>query len=478
MSRPSVRIASAGRAGRAGLAGVVALLAASFATHARAQGAPQAPEGAPVPRVVLPNGLVVLLAEDHKAPVVGLELRYPVGSRDDPPGRPGLAALTQRLMVRATKHLAPGQYERELDAAGAWDVKSTTSLDRTEFHAEVPADRLALPLWLWSDQMGFFVERVDDKLVAEQLAVVLDEHTQKVDSAPAGRLHDLVDAAMYPPEHPYHGGWLRGSTELASVTVREVRAFAEAHYRPDQATLALAGDLESVRALALVHRYFAPVGTAGKPVRADGRRPHLDREVRLTVAAHVELPMVMLAWSTPPSHAPGDAELDLVAQILAGSRAGWLRWKLVDELKIATQVTAHQSSRELGSQFAVEATATRGHRPEELVDAIDHVLEKLRASPPDDYATEGATTGYLVDPSFGLEQSGARADRFAECEEYRVPGGCVEAWLTRYTSIHAADLTAVAVRELPVDRRVVAMVFPADDAPIGGELRDVAPRQR
>jgi zinc protease len=281
---------------------------------------------------------------------------------------------------------------------------------------------------------------------------------------------------MYPPEHPYHRGWLHGSPDLANVTAREVRAFVQAHYRPEQAILALAGDFESVRALSLAHQYFAPVGTAGSPVHVEGKRPRLDREVRLTVAARVELPMVMLAWATPPQNAPGDAELDLVGQLLTGSRAGWLRWKLVDELKIASQVSARESSRQYGSQFMIEATATRGHRPEELVDAIDQVLQKLQASAPDEHSMHGTTTGFMVDPSFSLEQSGTRADRFAGCEEMHVSGGCLEAWSARYTSVQAEDLSAVAVRELPLSRRVMAAVFPSEDAPIGGELRDVAPR--
>ncbi|HEY8088892.1 MAG TPA: pitrilysin family protein [Polyangiaceae bacterium] len=455
------------------LVGAVAVLGATVTSHATAD---SASAGTPVPRVVLPNGLVVLLSEDHKAPVVGLELRYAVGSRDDPPDRPGLAALTQRLMVQATKHVGKEQYERWLDSAGAWESRYTTSLDRTIFSVTVPADRVALPLWLWSDQMGFLVERIDDRLVAEQVAVVLNEHAQKIDGAPAGRLHDLVDAAMYPPEHPYHRGWLHGSPDLANVTAREVRAFVQAHYRPEQAILALAGDFESVRALSLAHQYFAPVGTAGSPVHVEGKRPRLDREVRLTVAARVELPMVMLAWATPPQNAPGDAELDLVGQLLTGSRAGWLRWKLVDELKIASQVSARESSRQYGSQFMIEATATRGHRPEELVDAIDQVLQKLQASAPDEHSMHGTTTGFMVDPSFSLEQSGTRADRFAGCEEMHVSGGCLEAWSARYTSVQAEDLSAVAVRELPLSRRVMAAVFPSEDAPIGGELRDVAPR--
>jgi predicted Zn-dependent peptidase len=467
----------------------LAFAVAVVAPHARAQ---SRSEETPVPRVVLPNGLVVLLSEDHKAPVVGLELRYAVGSRDDPPNRPGLAALTQRLMVQATKHVGPGEYERALDGAAAWDSAFSTSLDRSTFRITLPSDRFALPLWLWSDQMGFFVERLDEKLLAEQIAVVLNEHAQKIDGAPAGRLHDFVDAALYPPGHPYHGGWLRGSSELGAVTVAEVRAFFEAHYRPDQAILAITGDFESVRALSTVHRYFAAIGTSGAPAKARGARPRLEKETRLYVAAHVELPMVMVAWPTAPFYAPGDAELDLVAQVLSGHRAGWLRWKLVDELKIASNVNAHQSSRELGSEFMIEATAARGHTPDEMLDAMDRVIAKLQGKPPEPYSMHGAVAGYLVERTFAIEQSGSRADRLAECEQYGVgllasgagpsnaaaQAPCIETWLSRYASIEPSALTAAAQRELPLAQRVVAEVFPAEEAPIGGELRDVPPRAR
>ncbi len=430
-----------------------------------------------IPRIVLPNGLVVLLSEDHKAPVVGMELRYAVGARDDPPGRPGLAALTQRLMTQASKHVGPGEYDRLLDSVSAWDRRQNTVLDRTTFLVSVPSERIALPLWMWSDQMGFFVERVDQKMLSEQITIIQNEHTQKIDAVPAGRVRDFVDAALFPSGNPYHRGSPHASRALSNTTLDDVRSFAEAHFRPDQAILSISGDFDSVRTLALVNRYFGPIRTTGQPSRATvtADAPPLDREVRLIVAARVELPMITVCWPTPADHAPDDAALDIVAQVLTGDRAGWLRWKLVDELKIAAHVWSWQTSRRLGSEFCIDATATRGHTPRELLDAIDAVLGRLQSGPPDAFSASGAVTGYLVSPLFGLEQTAYRAARYAECEEFGVRERCITGWIARHSTVKAADMSAVAARQLPLAHRVVAEVYPATDAPIAGELRDAPP---
>jgi hypothetical protein len=127
---------------------------------------------------VLPNGLTVVLVVDHRSPLVGMELRYRTGRRGDPAGRPGLTILVQNPMVRSTAHLREGDYARDLDAAGAWDSRWLVNDDRTAFRVTVPSNQVALPLWMWSDQMGFFADRLD--------TVNLDD---------IGRLQASIDAA-------------------------------------------------------------------------------------------------------------------------------------------------------------------------------------------------------------------------------------------------------------------------------------------
>jgi len=193
------------------------------------------------------------------------------------------------------------------------------------------------------------------------------------------------------------------------------------------------------------------------------------------MAAHVELPMLAVAWPTVAQHEPDDAALDVIGEVLAGYRVGLLRWRLVDQLKLAVRVSARQVSRDLGSAFWIEATAVRGHTPQEMLDAIDEVLQRIQNAPPDAHAFAGGETGYLLDRIFAMEQSSARADRYAECEEFKLGVPCVKRWTESYTSLTPADLSAVAGRELPRARRVVVEIHPASDAPVAGELRDIPP---
>jgi predicted Zn-dependent peptidase len=401
-----------------------------------------------------------------------MHLRYFVGSRDDPENRPGMAGLVQRLMLRATTHLGEGEYTRYLDAAGGYDSGAITTLDRSVSWVTIPSEELALPLWLWSDQMGFFAGRVDDRLIAQQLQGMQNERVQRYENRPAGIVPELVAAELYPPGHPYHAGGVHGMSGLQGLTAAEVRAFVESHYTPDQAMLVLTGDFDPQRARALIEKYFGSLRPASSPAaRRSGVPPRLTGEVRLQVAARVELPSVVIAWPTAAQFGPGDAELDLIAELLAGERAGWLRWKLVDEMRIAASVKALQFSRQLGSAFEIRAVASRGHTARELVDAVDRVLRTLQSGPVDGYSMRSSIAGHLIHRLFDTERRVRRSELYAECEQRNVLARCIESWMSRYTMVDANSLSAVAARELPLGRRIVVEVTPARDAPIAGELR-------
>jgi zinc protease len=423
-------------------------------------------------QVKLSNGLTVILEEDHTAPVVGLELRYGVGTRDERPEQGGLAALVQRLMVHGTKHVHDGDYDRLLEAAGAFDSSYTTGLDRTTFRVSVPSDRLALPLWLWSDQMAFLGPRIDDAAIGQARTAVLNERAQKVDGAPAGRVRELVFAELYPAGHPYRGYTLRASSALDTLAPADVRAFFEPRYGPDDTILALVGDFETAHALEIVERYFGPIPPTDGPSRAAPSRPRPTGVTRLQVSANVETAILHVNWSTPELYAPGDPELALAAELLAGRRAGWLRWSLVDRLKIASEVSAHQYSRELGSDFEIRAIASRGHTADEMLTAVDDVLRSIQSQPPSAEYVHAALTEHVVGPLVTMEQVGARASRRIDCELLDIHNACIERAFTLYSAVADVGPIEKAIRdELPLDRRVVTLVTPASDAPRGGQLR-------
>jgi zinc protease len=429
----------------------------------------------PIRRAVLPNGLTVILAPDPESPLVAAELCYRVGSRDEPEGRAGLAAMVPRLMVRATTHVAEGQYDRALDSVGATGTRWTSDVDRTCFRTTVPSGELAIPVWLWSDQMGFWAGRLDQHLIDQELTDLRNEYVQKVENVPAGHLFELVNAAVFPPGHPYHRTALENGEGLRGIRVSEVRAFVASHYTPDRATLVLAGDLQVGSAVGLVQRYFGTIehGAGAPRPSADPAPPAGERH--LHVAARVEAAQVVIAWQTASRYAPGDAELDVVSELLTGYRAGILRIKLVDELGIATSVSARQISRALGSVFEIRATAAPGHSPAELKEAIDGVLRSLQAAGPNQYLLGGSIAGYVIDRLFALEGREALAIFLGHCDDQGISGNCLQSWTDRYALVDAARISAVVSAQLPFDRRVIVDVVPAADAPIGGELRSRLP---
>jgi zinc protease len=430
-----------------------------------------------VGRLVLPNGMVVILAPERGGSVIGLHLTYRVGSRDDPESRPGLAAFTQRLMMRATAHVADGEYDRYLDAAGAVGRRWNVDADITTVQMTVPADQIALPLWLWSDQLGFFDERVDQALVDRELTAARNHHTERVENVPAGAALQIVEAALYPAGHPYRAGLVRGAAGLAGLTAAEVRAFAAAHFTPERATLSVCGDFDVTRTSALIARYFGTLPAARAAPRRVAARPILTGQIRLRVAANVPAPRVIMVWPTPEMWGPGDEALDLAAQLLTGRRAGFLRVELVNKLHLATSVYAHQHSRRLGSEFVIDVTAARGHTTAELVTAIDGVLVQLRKEPLSKYWISAAISGHLIDQIFALESHQVRAARYALCDEAGILDDCVRIWVSHYYRLDVPQVVAAMADHLPLDRRMIAEVEPDASAPIAGELRATETRR-
>jgi zinc protease len=457
---------------------LVALTEARGGASRPAAGGGEGPRTEPrVDRIVLPNGLTVVLLVDHRSPLVGMELRYRTGRRDDPAGRPGLTILVQNLMVRSTAHLRDGDYARYLDTAGAWDSRWLVNDDRTAFRVTVPSNQIALPLWMWSDQMGFFADRLAAPEVAAELVDLQHRWAESRANKHNGSLSDLVTAELYPPGHPYRMDVFPNPGVLNTLPVGELRAFVQAHYGPDRAILTLVGDFDPARARELLEKYFGslrptiPAPADAPPHPAPPRNdalPSLVGEIRLRVEAPVDFPSVTIVWPTAPLFEPGDAELDLIAEMLTGKRVGILYGRVVDQLKIASTVWAHQYSHKSGSEFWLSATATRGHTSGELVEAIDQLLRGVQSEPPTARNVAGALTGFLFDKVLAFEHYGVSAEAYSNCEEFAITGGCLGFHTSRYVSLDGARLSAVAASALPLRRRVVVEVIPAADAPPTG----------
>jgi len=418
----------------------------------------------------LANGLEVVLHEDHRTPIVAVDIWYHVGSKDEPAGRHGFAHLFEHMMFQGSKHVPEDTYFRYLERAGASNINGTTNQDRTNYFETVPKNRLELALWLESDRMGFLLDHVDNQTFAGQREVVKNERRQNYENAPYGMVAKFVEEALYPPGHPYHHLTIGSPKDLDAATLQDVKDFFRTWYVPDDATLVIAGDIDPDATLALVDKYFGPIPGHPLPARVAPAPVRLQGETRLEIEAGVELPRVVVSWLTPPYFAPGDGELDLLGRALTAGKSSRLYKRLVYDDQIAQDVSAYQASAQLGSKFQIVATAKPGHTPEELLKAIDEELAKVQDGGISDAELARARTAFLADEAFGLEGVGQRADVINGYVHYTGDPNYLPRDIARYENATTASIRDVARTWLPADRRVVALVRAVQGAPLSGRL--------
>jgi zinc protease len=421
----------------------------------------------------LASGLQVVLHEDHRTPIVAVNIWYHVGSKDEAPGHHGFAHLFEHVMFQGSKHVPEDTYFRDLERAGASDVNGSTAEDRTNYHETVPRNRLELALWLESDRMGFLLDHVDQQTFSGQRDVVKNERRQNYENSPYGMVPQFLAEALYPPLHPYHHLAIGSPEDLDAATLDDVKEFFRTWYVPNNATLVIAGDIDPEATLDLVQRYFGPIPGGPLPARLDQVTPprvELAGDTRLEIEAGVELPRVIVAWVTPSYFAPGDADLDLVARVLAAGKTSRLYKRLVYDEQIAQDVQAFQASALLVSRFEIVATAKPGHTPEELLQAIQEEIQKLQSGSLEDPELARARTAFLADEAFGLEGVSERADRINSFAQYTGDPGYLPRDIARYEDATTKSLVDAARRWLPLDRRVVAIIRPVQGAPLCGRL--------
>src|SRR6188768_208525 len=335
----------------------------------------------PFTQHTLENGLRVILHEDHRLPMVAVNLWYHVGSKNEHPGRTGFAHLFEHLMFEGSQHYDKG-YFHPLQEAGAL-LNGSTNADRTNYWEVVPSNALELAMWMESDRMGYLLPALTDAKFENQRDVVLNERRQQYENRPYGLAGMAIVAALYPPDHPYHWLTIGEAADIRAAHIDDVRAFFQRYYHPGNASLAMAGDIDPVKGLALAESYFAEIPGGERPGPVSVTVPGAPAEdVRLVLEDRVELPRLYLAWHSPALFGDGDAELDLVGEVLSSGKTSRLYRALVYEQRIATEVAASQNSRELGSFFQIVATAAPGRTLAEVERAISKELAAFLAKGP------------------------------------------------------------------------------------------------
>ena len=436
----------------------------------------------PFTKYALPNGLTVILAEEHSIPLVAVNVLYKVGSRFEEPRRTGFAHLFEHLMFMGTRRVPTKMFDAWLEAEGGWN-NAWTSEDRTDYFDVAPAHTVPLMLWLEADRLESLGADMTPSKLDAQRDVVRNERRQTSENEPYGKVELRLPELLWPEGHPYHHPVIGSHEDLVAASVDDVKGFFSRWYVPSNASLVVAGDFDPAVVRPLVEKYFG--GLATRPVPPAPAPPptvKLSSVVRETIPDNVNLPRVVMAWQSPAHFAAGDAELDLAASVLHDGKSSRLYKTLVYDQALAQDVAAMQESGDLGSRFVVQATARPGVAPEKLEAAIDAVVAKLAAEPVP--AEELTRAKNQVETAF-VERLQSVRERASILNAYQASvgdPGYADADLGRYRAATAEGVRDVVRATLDPKARVILTVVPKgappDAAPPPKPKQDLAPKPK
>lgn len=419
----------------------------------------------PFEKYTLPsNGLEVILSPDHHLPVVAVNLWYHAGPVNESPGRTGFAHLFEHLMFQGSAHVGDDQHFKLLEAAGASLINGTTDYDRTNYFETVPANELALALWLESDRMGFLKPTITQEKLNNQRDVVMNERRQSVENEPYGPSQEKLIQMLFPKQHPYYGYVIGSMADLNAATLADVHAFYDHYYAPANATLVVVGDFDVAATKALIDRYFGTLPRRQAPEAVHITTPPITEERRASVEEPVSLPQVSMAWLSPKAFAPDDATCDVLAYVLGVGKSSRLYQKLVYDLQIAQNVSVQQESLELVSIFHVTVQGRPGVDLTRLEKETQAVLDGIKTAPPSDQEVARARnmlTTQMVSTLQNVGGFGGKADMLNRYNHYLHDPGYLAKDLARYDSVTPKAVQTLAASLLQNNQRVVVTTLPA-----------------
>ncbi|MDR7333104.1 pitrilysin family protein [Roseateles asaccharophilus] len=413
-------------------------------------------------KFTLPNGFEVILVQDHRLPLVAFNLWVHAGPRDEAKGQTGFAHLFEHLVFAGSRHIPRGEFDKYIDAAGGTDANGSTNFDRTNYFFTLPSNQLEKGLWLKADMLGWMIDEVDSVSLANQQDVVRNERRQSVENQPYGIVEEALYQALYPEGHPYRAVVIGSHADIQSIKLADVKAFARTYYRPNNATLVLAGDFDAKEAKALVQKYFGTMKPGPKPPEVKVATPQITKERRLVVKDRIELQRVNIAWHTPAMFAAGDAELDIAAHVLGGGKASRLYGLLVRDKQVAQSVSVSQGSQSLSSVFNIEVVARPGASLDDIEALVDAEIAKLAATPPT--AAEIAQARAVIETELlqRMEKVATLADLVNHYNQMAGDPGFVGKDLARYAALTPPGVSGAVAQWLKKDARVVAQALPGE----------------
>jgi zinc protease len=425
----------------------VAALTLAAAVAAGAQPAAQ-PASAGIPDIpfekfVLGNGLTVIVHEDHKAPIVAVNVWYHVGSKNEKRGKTGFAHLFEHLMFNGSEHFND-DYFKALEKVGATDLNGTTNKDRTNYFQNVPTSALDLALFMESDRMGHLMGAVDQARLDEQRGVVQNEKRQG-ENQPYGQSYNLLTENTYPAGHPYSWTVIGSMEDLTAASMDDVKEWFRTYYGPSNAVLAIAGDVTVADAKARVEKYFGHIPPGPPIAKHEVWVAKMSGTKRGVLQDRVPQARITMIWNVPEWGAPEETLLDIASDVLAAGKTSRLYKRLVYDDQIATDVSAYMNPSEIGGQFGISATAKPGGDLRTVEKAIREELARFLNAGPTPDELERVKTQYRAQFVRGIERIGGFGGKSDILATNQVYGGDPGGYKTRLVREEAA--TADDVRK-------------------------------
>jgi zinc protease len=327
----------------------------------------------------LENGLEVILHQNTNLPLVSVNIWYRVGSANEVKGKTGIAHLFEHMMFQGSQNVPKEKHFKYIQEAGG-TLNGSTSFDRTNYFEKVPSNYLELALWLESDRMGFLLPALTQEKLTNQIGVVSNERLERYDNQPYGLAWETLISYLYPERHPYSWPTIGHMKDIKSYTLDDVSSFFNKYYSPANATLVVAGNFEKGKVKDQVSKYFSELGSSGNgniTSLNNFPNPKLDKNVIIEKKENVQLERIYLAWPSDKAYGKDDSSLDILSDLLTGSKSSRLTNKLVYEMEIAQDVSAYQFSGKYDGHFMIIATAKPGITLERLKDEIFKEIENI-----------------------------------------------------------------------------------------------------
>jgi zinc protease len=408
--------------------------------------------------MTLPNGLTVVLSEDHSTPITHLQLWYHVGSKNERPGRTGFAHLFEHMMFKGSKNVAPEEHTSVIASVGGQSNAYTTD-DQTVFWETAPAQFLPLMLWLEADRMAAL--RIDKDTFVNEREVVKEERRMRVDNQPYGRLNEIIYENAF-SVHPYKHSTIGSMVDLEAASIEDVRDFFQTYYVPENATLVLVGDFEVAQARDLVTQYLGRVPKAERPVPRDiPKEPAQTKERRVTVQAPWPLPAVVVAHHITYDGHPDSYPLHIASKVLSDGQSSRIYQKLVYEKQLAVAAFGGANLIEDPNLFFAVAIVQPGKTPEEAASALIAELERLKAEPITDHELQRTKNQFARDYILGRESNQQKAEQLAHAVVIHHDITTADGEFEIFQNITAADVQRIARTYFTPENRLVITIMPS-----------------